>query len=169
MDVFEDHPALVEWREQLLDLVEVLTKLDFLLLTKRVENVNRMIPQRWLERDGVGFPSNLWMGVTIENQEQVGRLAELAEIPTRVRFVSVEPMLEKVVLPFIYKPSWVICGGESGAMCRRMEIEWAVDLKRQCEKAGVPFFMKQLGGHPDKRHYLGDFPAELQAREFPKC
>lgn len=48
-----------------------------------------------------------------------------------------------------------------------MEIEWALDLRYQCGVANVPFFMKQLGGHPNKRHDLTDFPEALQVREFP--
>lgn len=63
--------------------------------------------------------------------------------------------------------SWVIVGGESGPGCRPMDIEWARHLKLQCEDASVPFFMKQLGGHPNKRGDLEDFPEDLRVREWP--
>lgn len=75
------------------------------------------------------------------------------------------PNLDWLVFPD--RNLWVICGGESGAGCRPMEIEWALDLRYQCGVANVPFFMKQLGGHPNKRHDLTDFPEALQVREFP--
>lgn len=62
---------------------------------------------------------------------------------------------------------WVICGGESGRHCRPMQVEWACMLRDQCEAARVPFFMKQLGGWPNKRNALEDLPEGLRIREFP--
>ena len=165
MDVFEDRPELVEWRDDLLDLVVRCANLDFLFLTKRPENALPMT-REW------AWPKNIWMGTTVENQEQVKRLIPLLETPAPVHFLSVEPMLEQVYLGFPawlnLKPDmWVICGGESGAGCRPMEIEWARDLLAQCRTANVPFFMKQLGGHPRKRHDMADLPEDLRVREFP--
>lgn len=64
-------------------------------------------------------------------------------------------------------PDWVIVGGESGAGCRPFEIEWARDMKSQCEKLEIPFFMKQIGGHPNKRDKMEDLPEDLRIREFP--
>ncbi len=164
-DVFEDNDQLDGMRLELFDLMIATPNLDWLVLTKRPENVERMVP--W----GV-WPLNVWLGTTVENQEQVKRLIPLLEIPAPVHVVSVEPMLGPVDLRLPDEPNpdrdvWVICGGESGAGCRPMDIEWALSLRWQCAAANVPFFMKQLGGHPNKRHSLADFPAALQVREFP--
>lgn len=164
-DVFEENNQVEEWREMLFGLMERTNNLDWLVLTKRPENVERMVPwEVW--------PLNVWLGTTVENQAQVKRLIPLLDIPAPVHFVSVEPMLEQVYLGFPAWPNpdrdtWVICGGESGAGCRPMELWWAQDLYDQCQKANVPFFMKQLGGHPNKRHELTDFPEQLRVREFP--
>lgn len=64
---------------------------------------------------------------------------------------------------------WVVCGGESGEGARSMSIEWAAELALQCQAAGVPFFMKQLGGVRDKRGELESFPPALRVREYPKA
>lgn len=106
-------------------------------------------------RSGEG-PARVWIGTSVENQEWSDkRIPELLKIPARVRFLSVEPMLGPVELADLAtgwpllggdgRPQihWVICGGESGANRRPFNVEWAEDLARQCEAAGVPFFMKQ--------------------------
>jgi protein gp37 len=62
---------------------------------------------------------------------------------------------------------WIIVGGESGPESRPMQLEWAQSIAEQCKNADVPFFMKQLGGHPDKRHNLEQFPVDLRVRQFP--
>jgi protein gp37 len=63
----------------------------------------------------------------------------------------------------------VIVGGESGRHARPMSLAWARDLLRQCRQANVAFFMKQLGGYPDKREEISDFPFDLRVRQFPFC
>ena len=164
-DVFEENDQLDGMRLDLFDLMVRTQNLDWLVLTKRPENVERMVP--W-----GAWPQNVWLGTTIESQTRVKRLIPLLDIPAPVHFVSVEPMLGPVDLMLLdrlnlVRDMWVICGGESGAGCRPMEIEWALSLRLQCEDANVPFFMKQLGGHPNKRHDLDDFPPALRVREFP--
>ena len=166
MDVFEDRPELAEWRDDLLDLVERCANLDFLFLTKRPENAMPMTGERWW-----AWPRNVWMGTTVENQEQVKRLIPLLKTPAPMHFISVGPMLEKIYLGLSPWPTgqkiWVICEGESGAGCRTMNVEDALDLLAQCRLANAPFFMKQMGGHPRKRHNLADLPEDLRVREFP--
>lgn len=117
----------------------------------------------------------VWLGVSVENQHFADeRIPLLMQTPAVVRFISAEPLLEEVVLdlpPERFNErelNWVICGGESGPDARPMNIEWARSLREQCKKAGVPFFMKQLGGWPDKRGEMEDFPVDLQVREFPR-
>ena len=169
MDVLEERKELEAWREDLAELVERCTNLDFLFLTKRIENTD-LLPYRW---NFIEWPANVWMGTTVENQAAVGRIFRLLDTPAPVHFVSVEPMLEQVYLGFPVGPNpkrdvWVICGGESGGGGRPMEEAWARDLLAQCRLANVPFFMKQLGGHPNKRHGLMDLPEDLRVREFPE-
>jgi protein gp37 len=120
--------------------------------------------------------TNIWLGVTAENQRQADkRIPILLRTPAALRFVSIEPMLEPVVLGyiegFIYRPwlnpqiyhnipsiDWVICGAETGPRKRIMLNSWAVSLYSQCRDVGVPFFFKR-----DSRGRRGKFP-----REFPK-
>jgi protein gp37 len=103
-DVFEDRPELVLWRSDLFDLIEATTNLDWLLLTKRPENVISMFDRHFgnYGEDGVIIPDNVWMGVTAENQEMANkRIPLLLNIPTSIRFVSIEPMLEAVDLKHV--------------------------------------------------------------------
>ncbi len=151
-DVFEDHQSIKpEWRAGLLDLIEITPNLDWLLLTKRPENVMQMIHDEWQS----AFPSNVWIGTTVENQAAADkRIPELLKIPARVRFLSVEPMVGPVDLgrwiytdggPWKSDIDWVICGGESGPDARPMHPDWAMNLRDQCVASGVPFFFKQWG------------------------
>jgi protein gp37 len=157
-DVFEDRPDLVAPRLELFKLIALTPWLDWLLLTKRPENIARLTPAPPLGlADILGRWSNVWNGTTVEDQAAVRRMHQLLEVRSAVRFLSVEPMLGPVVLDLRPKgPSgskqsgidWVICGGESGAKARDFEVGWAHQLKAECDAAAVPFFMKQLGSKP---------------------
>jgi protein gp37 len=168
-DVFEDHPTLRQEREKLFPLIEATPHLDWLMLTKRPENMLDMVPEHWRNP----WPANVIAMTTVEHQKTADRIAELYEAPALRCGLSCEPLLGPVDLsewildPILPQIDWVICGGESGPGCRPMQIEWALSLQAQCEAAGVAFFMKQLGGHPHKRGALSDFPAQLQVREYP--
>ena len=101
-----------------------------------------------------GWPPNIWMGTSVENQKYAPRLTVLARLPASVRFVSAEPLLEEVDLtPWLHDGTlqWVIAGGESGAQAREMDLDWARSLRDQSIQAGIPFFLKQLGGVRNKR------------------
>ena len=111
---------------------------------------------------GTAWPSNVWAGTSVESAKYLPRLAVLARVPAKVRFVSAEPLLSFVDLrpwlypeqeleaPFGYRDvapppiSWVICGAESGPGARPMDIEWARQIKNDCVAAGTPFFLKQF-------------------------
>lgn len=161
-------------RQELFELIEATPSLDWLLLTKRPENVMRMVPESWMD----GFPPNVWMGTTVEDQQRADeRIPLLLDIPARVRFLSCEPLLGPVKIDHIrigdnqWFPMqhlhWVITGGESGPKCRTANVDWFRSLRDQCSAAGVPFFMKQLGGVKDHRGNLEDFSDDLRVREFP--
>jgi len=156
-DVFEDRPELIDPRHRLMQLIESTPNLDWLLLTKRPENVGDMVPVKWF---GDGFPTNFWLGTSVENQEQADRrIAYLENIPATVRFLSCEPLLGdlnlKLSVSFVGGSReitdrgraihWVIAGGESGTNARPMHPDWARSLRDQCQAAGVPFFFKQWG------------------------
>ncbi len=155
-----DYKAPTAWRVELLALIEETPHLDWLLLTKRPESWNA----RMHEAMGAGSklahawingtaPRNVWIGTSIEDQQRAEeRMPELAEIPARVKFLSVEPLLGPLDLSYWLSESivpqvqWVIVGGESGPGAREMKPEWVRALRDECAMAGVAFFFKQWGG-----------------------
>lgn len=145
MDVFE---GLREQRPHLARLFELIAstpRLDWMLLTKRPNNVRKLAPRV--------LPPNVWIGATTESQDWADqRLPHLLALDCTIRFVSVEPMLSALDLrPFLGpgrgQVNWVIFGGESGMQARGPEgaIGWYRDLRDQCLEAGVPIFHKQMG------------------------
>lgn len=152
-DVFEDRRDLDAPRARLFDLIHRTTNLDWLLLTKRPQNVNRL-RHAW---DLAELP--VWLGATAENQRYCEeRARDLLCVEARVRFLSMEPLLEPVVLPawVLDGVDWIIVGGESGAGAREMKVEWVRALRDQCRKAGVGFWMKQWWGVRPEKNPLVD-------------
>jgi protein gp37 len=155
-DVF-DSAAPMQWRSDLYDLIRKTRNLDWMLLTKRPSEINSLGAP----------PEKIWLGTSVEDQRRADeRIPELLAVPAAVHFLSVEPLLESVQLN-LQGIDWVIVGGESGPRPRPMKVEWARHLKDQCRAAGIAFFMKQLGGYPDKRKKMEQFPEDLRIREFP--
>jgi protein gp37 len=153
-DVF-DNQAPAGARDDLFALVRDTPELDWLLLTKRPQNISKMLPADW----GNGWP-NVWLGTTTENQEEAERrIPRLRSVPAIIRFLSCEPLLEAIE-PDLTGISWVICGGETGRGQREMDPDWVRALQDQCQAAGVAFFMKQMTGKKP-------IPADLQVRQFP--
>jgi protein gp37 len=140
-DVFEYRAELNPWREKLWDLIEATPSLDWLLLTKRPQ---RIALHRW----GSLWPSNVWLGTTVENQSTAEeRIPALLENEAAVLFLSCEPMLGNLnIRSFLSRGiSWVIAGGESGAKARPSHPDWFRGLRKQCLAADVPFHFKQWG------------------------
>ncbi len=158
-DVF-DAEVPCAWRHELWSLVHRCSNLDWLLLTKRPENISSMLPDWWTGQD-----LGIWLGTTVENQRRADeRIPILREVPCAVRFLSVEPLLGPVELD-LRGIHWVICGGESGPGYRLMHPDWARSVRDQCSQAGVPFFFKQWCGlHPKK---LGRLLDGREWNEFP--
>jgi protein gp37 len=155
-DVF-DNQAPEEWRHDLWALIRQCPDLDWLLLTKRVANARKMMPDGW------PLP-NVWLGLTAGTQLGWTRDVNiLRTIPAAVRFVSVEPMLEPIKADLV-GIDWVICCGETDPMKRGRERltdpDWARDLLRQCKIADTAFFMKQMTGN-------SPIPDDRMVREFP--
>jgi protein gp37 len=101
--------------------------------------------------DGLIWGKNIWMGVSVENQDYTWRIDHLRQTDAKVKFLSLEPLLGPLPNLSLDGIDWVITGGESGPGCRQMNLDWARDIRDQCQNAGVKFFLKQLGGFPDKR------------------
>lgn len=161
-------------RFRLFRTAEKYTNLIFQLLTKRPENITRMVPNHWMHDQ---WPKNVWIGTTVENQETAAqRIPHLLKCPVPVRFLSCEPMLGQINLDTIEvggaildvingkklvngvmenheKIQWVICGGESVQHdgdtkpedATPMQVGWVESLSWQCKQGGIPFFFKQWG------------------------
>jgi protein gp37 len=115
----------------------------WLVLTKRAKRLYDVLAEYEI---GLELAQHIWFGVTTENQEQYSERYEwLAQAPVALRWISVEPMLEAVCLADM-QPDWVVCGGESGSNRRPFSLDWAKDLKRQCDERGITFFGKQGSG-----------------------
>lgn len=148
-DVF-DNQVPAEWRADLFALIDATPWLDWQLLTKRPQNVAKMLPATW----GDGWP-NVWLGTTVENQTEADRrIPHLLDVPARRKFLSCEPLLGPIKfkgVPGFNRTNlslwnwWIIVGGESGRGARPMRLDWARGVRGQCAAAGVPFFFKQWG------------------------
>ena len=145
-DVFEHRADLKPQRIRLWKLIDNTPNLDWLLLTKRPQNIARIAP--W----GANWPANVWLGTSVENQALAEkRLPFLLKNPAVVRFLSCEPLLGSVDLRQwfqrngFYSIDWVIVGGESGGSSRPMHPDWVTSLLHQCHDFEVPFHFKQWG------------------------
>ena len=141
-DVFEDRDELLETRDRLFDLIEATPNLDWLLLTKRPQNVARLA--RWTDN----WPGNVWLGTTVELQTRADELLPYLEsIPAKVRFISAEPLLGPLDLRRWLGSTidWVITGGESGPKARPASPQWFTELHAQCMRAETAFHFKQWG------------------------
>jgi len=163
-DWLEDHPTVHQERLKLFPLIEQTPRLDWLLLSKRNENFDRAIPEKWCME---GVPENVWIGMTAGCQETWNACWPILESIKyrfhRLAFVSVEPMIGPLDISndlvyidigdedctrWIQWPDWIIIGGESeqpGRQARKMELEWARSLIAQCKKNDVSVYVKQLG------------------------
>lgn len=157
-DVF-DNQWEPEWRRDLFNLIwETRASLDWLLLTKRPQNLESMLTAAIGELELWPWP-NVWLGTTVENQSEADRRIEhLLGIPARIHFLSCEPLLGELDLTRWLHPltrehdgtgepliDWIIAGGESGPGARPMNPSWARSLRDQCDAAGVAFHFKQHG------------------------
>lgn len=164
-DVF-DNEVPAEWRVDLFYLIAATPHLTWMLLTKRIGNVEGMMRS---------LPANVWLGITVVNQEEADRDIPklLHNMHARVRWLSCEPLLGPVDLKrFVALPGeesigidWVIVGGESGNGARPMNPDWARQVRDLCAAADVPFHFKQWGGlRPKSNGHLLD---GIEHRAFP--
>lgn len=179
--------AVEDARLRLYNLILQTPHLDWLLLTKRPQNIRNMVPGDWLLLPGslkvlpypCGFPPNIWIGTSVEHQAAAAeRIPHLLRVPARVRFLSCEPLLGPVDIrtwtggetsepDSLSHIDWVIVGGESGANARPMRLDWARSLRDQCHAAGVAFHFKQWGEFSPYYEAVDTEANRLVMREYP--
>jgi protein gp37 len=123
----------------------------FQILTKRSDRLKQVSSE-------INWQPHIWQGVSVENSKVIHRIDDLRESGAHVKFLSIEPLLGSLPNLDLSGIDWVIVGGESGPRARAMEESWVLEIKAQCESAGVPFFFKQWGGirkHKTGRTLLG--------------
>lgn len=178
------HPDADAWRAEAWATIKGTPNLEYQILTKRPERIGVCLPSDW---GPDGYP-NVWLGTSIENQKYADlRIPQLLTVGAKLHFLSCEPLLGPLKLAGIlgevleYFPAfnevdgvvyereryqamkgidWVIVGGESGPNHRQMMTQWAIDIKAQCDAAGVPFFGKQRSGPKN------ELPLIMNGREW---
>lgn len=115
----------------------------FQVLTKRSNRLQIIPPKLW--------DDNIWMGITIEAEEYLFRVEELRQTGARTRFISFEPLLDRIPEFNMSGIDWVIVGGETGPNARPMKKEWAIEIRNRCIEQNIPFFFKQWGGIRSKQ------------------
>jgi len=117
---------------------------QFQLLTKRAERIEELSPK-------LKWQPNIWMGVSVENEEYLYRIDHLRKTGAHVKFLSLEPLLGPLPKMKLRGIDWAIVGGESGPCARPMNADWVTEIRDQCGNAGVAFFFKQWGGVQKKK------------------
>ncbi len=128
-------------------IFEVMRRADqhvYQVLTKRAERLAALAPS-------LPWPAHIWAGVTVERNDTAYRADLLRQVPAARRWLSCEPLLGRLTELDLTGIDWVAAGGESGPRCRPMDLDWARWLRDACAEAGTAYFLKQLGGWPDKR------------------
>ncbi|MGC5543672.1 DUF5131 family protein [Streptomyces griseus] len=113
------------------------------VLTKRARRLRQIAPK-------LDWPENLWMGVSVESEEELPRIDDLRQVPAAVRFLSCEPLLGPLPDLDLEGIHWVIAGGESGPNHRMLDQAWVTQIRDTCQMADVAFFFKQWGGRTPK-------------------
>jgi len=129
----------VEFIQRCFETMRIAKQHTFQILTKRPERVVELASD-------LPWPSNIWMGTSVESADYTDRIHELQKVPAKVRFLSVEPLLGPIPRLPVRGIGWVIVGGESGPGARAMEADWVRQIRDRCIHYRVPFFFKQWGG-----------------------
>ncbi len=161
---FFDNKVDPSWRTEAWHVIKDTPWLTWLILTKRPQNIPKMIPEDW-------WPlPNVWLGTTTENQAEYDRRRlHLLRVPAVVHFFSVEPMMGPLIRDYKNEDGnnvWYICGGESGPSRRPFDLRWAEALRNACEYTKTPFFFKQDSAlKPGQRGRASD--ALWACKQFP--
>jgi protein gp37 len=133
------------------------------VLTKRSSLLQKFVNDRYQDTPA---PKHIWLGVSVEDEKAVTRIAHLQAANASVRFLSIEPLLAPVGKLSLKGIDWVIVGGESGPRARPIDEKWIIDIRNQCVRAGVAFFFKQWGGSSPKAG--GRLLEGREWNQFPK-
>jgi protein gp37 len=172
------HEDIDSFRNEAWDIIRRCPHLIFQILTKRPERITECLPDDW----GEGY-DNVWLGTSVGSRKGQIRITELCLIPTKVRFLSLEPLYELISIAEYLttgKIHWVIVGGESGNdngkyRYRKCNTDWIEIIVNHCQNANVPVFVKQVGTYLSKKLKMKDrhggdfneFPEQLKKRQFP--
>jgi protein gp37 len=138
------HPEVpFEFIERVFAVMAETPRHTFQVLTKRSKRLAEVGTR-------LTWPSNVWMGVSVETSKYAFRLDHLRAVDAAVRFVSAEPLLGPLDNLNLEGIDWLIAGGESGSGARPVESDWVRNIRDQCEDSGVAFFFKQWGGRTPK-------------------
>jgi len=138
------HPKVpVDYIRRVFDVIAETPQHTYQVLTKRSKRLAQVA-------ELLEWPSNLWMGVSVEDSRYQFRVDHLQAVPAAVRFLSCEPLLGPLDQLELEGIHWVIAGGESGARARPVDVSWVRSIRDQCGAAGVAFFFKQWGGRTPK-------------------
>jgi protein gp37 len=159
-DFFEDAPGPNAWRSEGWDLIRSTPWLDWQVLTKRPENILRMLPDDW----GHGWP-HVWLGTSIEDNRVAERAPILTSVPAWNHFMSYEPAIGPIDEVDFTGFEWIIVGGESGPGWRKMDLDWARDVQTRCGDLGIAFFFKQDSA---PRTEMGTDALGAMYRDYPK-
>jgi len=143
-DLFHEKIQL-DFIQQVFNVMNDNKQHTFQILTKRSQRLRELAPL-------LNWSENIWMGVTIENNDYVSRADDLRTVSAGVRFLSLEPLLGTMPNLELTGIDWVIVGGESGPGARPMRAEWVLEIKKKCRRSNVPFFFKQWGGVNKKKN-----------------
>lgn len=164
-----------EWRSEAWNIIKNTPQHTYQILTKRPERIKDNLPDDW----GDGY-DNVWLGVSIESDDQYERKYFLDEVPAKIKFISFEPLLSDIMISDLGNIDWIIIGGESGNengqfKYRECQIEWIENIINDAHAWETQVFVKQLGTFLSKQMSLKDrhggnlkeWPIDLQVREMP--
>jgi protein gp37 len=136
-DLFHEEMPF-EFLDKVFETIQRTPQHTYQILTKREKVLEAYFQNRIV-------PNNVWLGVTVEIASKKNRIDILRKIDAKIRFLSIEPLLENIGKLDLSDIHWVIVGGESGFKARPMKEEWAINIQKQCDEHRVSFFFKQWG------------------------
>lgn len=142
-DLFHEDVPL-EFIKKVFDVMNRASWHQFQVLTKRSHRLRKFA-------SNLTWSKNIWMGVSVENEDYIHRIDDLRLTPANIRFISFEPLIGPIGKVNLANINWAIVGGESGPKARPMDKEWVHEIQQHCRKHQVPFFFKQWGGTNKKK------------------